>query len=134
MTLLSFAAMYVLMYAMVDRFGNVFNNVNQVYMAGLMAAAMVLIELARRRLSPSGSEFAPKARWATSSSCAGWSGTMPAQSDVREGGDPGRRNPRNEGEARRASMMMVIRMHHRVPAPPHDQPAIDWESGYRGHG
>jgi uncharacterized protein (DUF305 family) len=46
MTVLSFAAMYVLMYAMVDRFGNVFNNVNQVYMAGLMAAAMVLIELA----------------------------------------------------------------------------------------
>jgi hypothetical protein len=46
MTVLSFAAMYVLMYAMVDRLGNVFNNINQVYMAGLMAAAMVVIELA----------------------------------------------------------------------------------------
>lgn len=33
------------MYAMVDRTGNVFNNINQVYMAGLMAAPMVLIEL-----------------------------------------------------------------------------------------
>ena len=45
MTVLSFLAMYVLMYAMVDRFGNVYSNVNQVYMAGLMAAPMVLIEL-----------------------------------------------------------------------------------------
>ncbi len=42
----SFVAMYLLMYAMVDRFDNVFNNVNQVYMAGLMASAMVPIELA----------------------------------------------------------------------------------------
>lgn len=46
MTVLSFAAMYGLMYAMVDRLANVYNNVNQVYMAGLMAAAMVIIELA----------------------------------------------------------------------------------------
>lgn len=45
MTALSFIAMYVLMYAMVDRFSNVFNNFNQVYMAALMAAPMVLIEL-----------------------------------------------------------------------------------------
>lgn len=45
MTGLSFAAMYVLMYAMVDVFANVFNSLNQVYMAGLMAAAMVIIEL-----------------------------------------------------------------------------------------
>lgn len=45
MTVLSFLAMYVLMYAMVDRFGNVYSNVNQVYMAGLMATPMVLIEL-----------------------------------------------------------------------------------------
>ena len=45
MTVLSFLAMYVLMYAMVDRFNNVYSNVNQVYMAGLMAAPMVLIEL-----------------------------------------------------------------------------------------
>jgi uncharacterized protein (DUF305 family) len=49
MTVLSFAAMYALMYAMVDRFTNVYANVNQVYMAGLMTAAMVLIELAVMR-------------------------------------------------------------------------------------
>ena len=46
MTALSFASMYVLMYAMVDRFANVYPNFNQFYMAGLMAAPMVLIELA----------------------------------------------------------------------------------------
>lgn len=45
MAILSFASMYVLMYAMVDSFGNVFNNLNQVYMAALMAAPMVIIEL-----------------------------------------------------------------------------------------
>ena len=45
MTGLSFVAMYVLMYAMVDTPGNVFNNVNQFYMAGLMAAPMLLLEL-----------------------------------------------------------------------------------------
>lgn len=45
MTALSFLAMYVLMYAMVDSFDNVYNNVNQVYMAGLMASPMILIEL-----------------------------------------------------------------------------------------
>lgn len=45
MTALSFIAMYVLMYAMVDRFDNVYPNTNQAYMAGLMAAPMVLIEL-----------------------------------------------------------------------------------------
>src|SRR5215216_4212168 len=50
---LSFIAMYILMYAMVDTFGNVFNSINQVYMAGLMAAPMVLIELAlMRRMYP----------------------------------------------------------------------------------
>ena len=49
MTVLSFIAMYILMYAMVDTFGNVFNSINQVYMAGLMAAPMVLIELALMR-------------------------------------------------------------------------------------
>ena len=46
MAVLSFAAMYVLMFAMVDRLDNVIMNVNQVYMAALMAAPMVLIELA----------------------------------------------------------------------------------------
>jgi uncharacterized protein (DUF305 family) len=49
MTATSFVAMYALMYAMVDRLGHVYNNVNQVYMAGLMAASMVLIELAVMR-------------------------------------------------------------------------------------
>jgi hypothetical protein len=46
MAVLSFAAMYVLMYAMVDRFGHVHANLNQAYMAALMAAPMVAIELA----------------------------------------------------------------------------------------
>jgi len=45
MTALSFVAMYILMYAMVDRFANVYSSFNQVYMAGLMTAPMVLIEL-----------------------------------------------------------------------------------------
>lgn len=45
MTLLSFASMYVLMYAMVDRLDNVYANLNQAYMAGLMAAAMAIIEV-----------------------------------------------------------------------------------------
>lgn len=45
MTALSFGAMYILMYAMVDRLGYVYNNINQVYMAALMAAPMVIIEL-----------------------------------------------------------------------------------------
>jgi uncharacterized protein (DUF305 family) len=37
--------MYVLMYAMVNAFANVYNSFNQVYMAGLMAAPMAAIEL-----------------------------------------------------------------------------------------
>jgi len=45
MALLSFISMYVLMYAMVDRFDNVLNNLNQAYMAGLMTAPMIIIEL-----------------------------------------------------------------------------------------
>jgi heme/copper-type cytochrome/quinol oxidase subunit 4 len=45
MVVLMFVAMYALMYAMVDRFDNVFNSLNQFYMAALMTAAMVLIEL-----------------------------------------------------------------------------------------
>ena len=45
MVILSFIVMYVLMYAMVDRFSNVFMNVNQFYMAALMASPMILIEL-----------------------------------------------------------------------------------------
>jgi cation transport ATPase len=49
MTVLSFIAMYFLMYAMVNAVDNVYMNFNQVYMAGLMAAPMVLIELAVMR-------------------------------------------------------------------------------------
>ncbi|MGD6497686.1 DUF305 domain-containing protein, partial [Xanthomonas citri pv. citri] len=45
MVVLSFLAMYALMYAMVDRWANVFGNINQFYMAGLMAAPMLIIEL-----------------------------------------------------------------------------------------
>ena len=45
MAVLSFIAMYILMYAMVDTFANVIPNLNQFYMAGLMAAPMVIIEL-----------------------------------------------------------------------------------------
>src|SRR5690606_10235169 len=45
MAVLSFIAMYVLMYAMVDRLENVFSNYNQFYMAGLMTAPMIVIEL-----------------------------------------------------------------------------------------
>jgi uncharacterized protein (DUF305 family) len=46
MVVLSFVSMYVLMYAMVNAFANVYLNANQVYMAGLMAAPMAIIELA----------------------------------------------------------------------------------------
>jgi hypothetical protein len=46
MTAMMFIAMYILMYAMVDTFGNVYNNLNQIYMAGLMTAPMIVIELA----------------------------------------------------------------------------------------
>ncbi|TMJ80521.1 MAG: DUF305 domain-containing protein [Alphaproteobacteria bacterium] len=46
MTALSFMSMYILMYAMVNRFANVYSNLNQFYMAGLMTAPVVVIELA----------------------------------------------------------------------------------------
>ena len=46
MTALSFISMYILMYAMVNRFANVYSNLNQFYMAGLMTASIVVIELA----------------------------------------------------------------------------------------
>lgn len=45
MIALSFASMYILMYAMVYSIGDIFMNVNQFYMAGLMTAPMVAIEL-----------------------------------------------------------------------------------------
>lgn len=49
MLVLSFISMYVLMYSMVNSLQNVYMSVNQVYMAGLMAAPMGLIELALMR-------------------------------------------------------------------------------------
>ena len=46
MVVLSFISMYILMYAMVDRLGNIYPSFNQLYMAGLMTAPMVAIEIA----------------------------------------------------------------------------------------
>lgn len=45
MLVASFVAMYVLMYAMVDRLGNAVPNINQFYMAGLMTAPMAILEI-----------------------------------------------------------------------------------------
>lgn len=45
MLVLSFIAMYILMYAMVDKISNVVPNVNQFYMAGLMTMPMLILEL-----------------------------------------------------------------------------------------
>lgn len=45
MVALHFAAMYVLMYAMVDVPGNVYHSLNQLYMAGLMTGSMLVIEV-----------------------------------------------------------------------------------------
>lgn len=46
MLVLSFISMYILMYAMVNKLGNVFPNINQFYMASLMTMPMIIIELA----------------------------------------------------------------------------------------
>lgn len=45
MAVLSFISMFVFMYMMVDSFANVYPNINQVYMAGLMTAPMIVIEI-----------------------------------------------------------------------------------------
>jgi Domain of unknown function (DUF305) len=45
MAALSLVAMYFLMYAMVDRPANIYGNLNQFFMAGLMVAPMIVIEL-----------------------------------------------------------------------------------------
>lgn len=45
MIVLSFMSMYVLMSAMVNTLGDVYQSLNQVYMAGLMTAPMVIIEI-----------------------------------------------------------------------------------------
>lgn len=49
MAVMSFVAMYVLMYAMVDKLDNVYTNLNQFYMAALMTAPMMLIEITLMR-------------------------------------------------------------------------------------
>ena len=45
MTVLSFVTMYMLMYAMANSWANVYPNINQFYMAGLMTMPMIIIEL-----------------------------------------------------------------------------------------
>lgn len=45
MTTLSYAAMYGLMYSMVSGIDSVYLNINNAYMAGLVAAEMLVIEL-----------------------------------------------------------------------------------------
>ena len=42
---LSFISMYILMYTMVDTYANVYPSLNQFYMAGMMTAPMLIIEL-----------------------------------------------------------------------------------------
>lgn len=46
MLILSFVIMFAFMYAMVDKWANVYPNLNQAYMAGLMVAPMAILELA----------------------------------------------------------------------------------------
>jgi uncharacterized protein (DUF305 family) len=46
MIVLSFISMYILMYAMANSLKNVYPNINQFYMAGLMTMPMMIIELA----------------------------------------------------------------------------------------
>jgi uncharacterized protein (DUF305 family) len=45
MAVLSFISMFVLMYMMVDTYDNVFPNLNQFYMAMIMTAPMIIIEI-----------------------------------------------------------------------------------------
>lgn len=45
MTVIHFVAMYILMYAMVNSIANVYHNLNQVFMAALMTASMVMVEV-----------------------------------------------------------------------------------------
>lgn len=45
MLILSFIAMYILMYSMANRLENVYPNINQFYMASLMTMPMIIIEL-----------------------------------------------------------------------------------------
>lgn len=45
MGVLSFISMFILMYMMVDKYDNVYSNLNQFYMAGMMTMPMLIIEL-----------------------------------------------------------------------------------------
>lgn len=45
MAVLSFVSMYILMYSMANSINNVFPNINQFYMAGLMTMPMIIIEV-----------------------------------------------------------------------------------------
>lgn len=45
MAVLSFIFMYILMYSMADKITNIYPNINQFYMAGLMSMPMIIIEL-----------------------------------------------------------------------------------------
>ncbi len=49
MATLSFISMYILMYSMVNTSNDIYNNINQVYMAALMTAPMVIFEIALMR-------------------------------------------------------------------------------------
>jgi hypothetical protein len=49
MATLSFISMYILMYSMVDTTNSLYNNINQVYMAALMTAPMVIFEIVLMR-------------------------------------------------------------------------------------
>jgi uncharacterized protein (DUF305 family) len=45
MGVLSFLSMYILMYSMVNKFADVHNNLNEFYMAMIMTAPMMILEL-----------------------------------------------------------------------------------------
>lgn len=45
MGIIHFALMFTLMYAMVNVFENIYLNLNQVYMAGIMTAPMLILEI-----------------------------------------------------------------------------------------
>ncbi len=73
MVLGSFVLMYILMYAMVNEASNVYNNINEAYMAGLMAAPMALLELAfMRHMYPDGKANALVSAGAVAVTVACW--------------------------------------------------------------
>lgn len=45
MAVVHFFAMYVLMYSMVENFSDIFPNLNQFYMAGIMTSPMIILEI-----------------------------------------------------------------------------------------